>query len=343
MPGMFTRMFDPRRSPAALRALALTGCLLVALAAEDNPRPSPAGETRRAPAGVTAEKAPASKSDPGREEGGGAAEEAAVAALTPLLPAHASAKAAKPRRLLVFNPAPGKSHAGVGGYGATAMRLMGQAQRIYRTTITDDPAMLESEGLRAFDAVVLNNTFGDCFGDGAAGEKRAQALLDFVKNGKGLIGIHGAAVVPNYQQPPANRVESEYRLMLGGTFEKPVCMAASPDLKVEDPLNQICAAFQEQARFALPFRDEIIQLKAPYSRDHLRVLVSADLGQVPHQGTRPDHDYPVVWIKAYDQGRVFFFALGHSPDTYQDRVMLRLLQDGIQYALGDLPANDEPR
>jgi uncharacterized protein len=340
---MFTRRFNPRFLPAALVTAILIAFLEVTFAAEDNRQSLSSAETNPTPATANAGKTPAPKVDSGREDRGAATAEAAVATLTPLLPTHASAKAAKARRLLVFSPAPGKSHSAVGDYGATAIRLMGQTSQIYRTTVTNNPAILDGAGLRPFDAVVLNNTFGDCFGDGPAGEKRALCLLEFVKNGKGLIGIHGAAVVPNYQQPPADRVESEYRLMLGGAFEKPVSMSASPDLQIEDPLNQICAAFQGQERYPMPFKDEIIQLKAPYSRDHLRVLVSADLGGALHQGTRPDHDYPVVWIKAYDQGRVFFFALGHGPDTFNDRVMLRVLQDGIQYALGDLPANDEPR
>jgi uncharacterized protein len=265
-----------------------------------------------------------------------------VAALMPHLPAQASSVAIKPRRLLVFTPASDRAHAAVGAYGAAALWLMGQSNRIYQTTVVSDPEMLREEALKAFDAVVLNNTFGDGFGTGAEGEKRAAALLEFVRNGKGLAGIHGAVVVPNNDQPPDDPVESQYRLMLGCAFEKPACMAEAPLLKVEDPLNPICAAFHGNGRFALPFKDEIVQLKAPYSRHLLRVLVSAEMDTVPHQGSRADHDYPLVWIKPFDQGRVFFFALGHSPATFNDPVMLRVLQDGIQYVLGDLPANDTP-
>lgn len=266
-----------------------------------------------------------------------------VAALAPWLPARASALAIKSRELLVFNPTPDQSLAPVAAYGATALWLMGCSNHIYRATITSDAGMLGEEALRSFDAVVLNNVSGNYFGSGDAGEKRVSALLSFVKSGKGVAGIHHAALVPNWQATPANPIESEYRLMLGGVFEKTACFADALGLKVEDPLNPICGVFESREHYSLRCKEEIFQFKTPYSRDHLRVLASADLKNVSHQGNRPDNDYPVAWIKSFDQGRVFFFGLGRNPETFNDPNLLRLLQDGLQYVLGDLPANDVPQ
>jgi uncharacterized protein len=48
------------------------------------------------------------------------------------------------------------------------------------------------------------------------------------------------------------------------------------------------------------------------------------------------------WIKPHGKGRVFFTAFGHSDHTFWNPKMLEHLLAGIQYALGDLEADDRP-
>jgi hypothetical protein len=54
---------------------------------------------------------------------------------------------------------------------------------------------------------------------------------------------------------------------------------------------------------------------------------------------RCDGDYPISWVKAAGQGRIFYTSLGHAPATFQDAKFLRHVLDGIQFALGDLKAD----
>ena len=52
---------------------------------------------------------------------------------------------------------------------------------------------------------------------------------------------------------------------------------------------------------------------------------------------RKDHDFALSWIQKVGQGRVFYEALGYNnPD------MLAHILAGMQYALGDLKADDSP-
>ena len=74
--------------------------------------------------------------------------------------------------------------------------------------MTFDPADINEKNLRQYDALVLNSTTGaflDDPNDPAATEARKKALIDFVRSGKGLVGIHGAT--DSYHQsstaPPA--------------------------------------------------------------------------------------------------------------------------------------------
>jgi type 1 glutamine amidotransferase len=55
-----------------------------------------------------------------------------------------------------------------------------------------------------------------------------------------------------------------------------------------------------------------------------------------------DKDFGIAWVKRYGRGRVFYNALGHTPEVFQDPKLLQHFLAGIQYALGDLKADDTP-
>ena len=57
---------------------------------------------------------------------------------------------------------------------------------------------------------------------------------------------------------------------------------------------------------------------------------------------RKDNDYAVSWIHQYGQGRVFYACLGHWHETYWNPAMLEHFLAGLQYVLGDLPADATP-
>ncbi len=57
---------------------------------------------------------------------------------------------------------------------------------------------------------------------------------------------------------------------------------------------------------------------------------------------RADHDYGLSWIRREGKGRVFDEAHGHSEPIYAIRPMLEHVLAGMQYAIGDLKADDSP-
>ena len=50
----------------------------------------------------------------------------------------------------------------------------------------------------------------------------------------------------------------------------------------------------------------------------------------------------MVWIKSYGEGRVFNCALGHTPFLFETPALAQLVLNGIQFVLGDLPADTTP-
>jgi type 1 glutamine amidotransferase len=85
-----------------------------------------------------------------------------------------------------------------------------------------------------------------------------------------------------------------------------------------------------------------------FSRENVHVLTSIDydkmsfMDKLKESSPRPDHDFGLSWIKREGQGRVFYMALGHDERIYALKPMMEHLLAGMQYALGDLKADDTP-
>ena len=275
-----------------------------------------------------------------------------IGKITEALPAKSTAAPARPRKLLVVGSNPW--HEPV-PYCAKAMELLAAKTGAFEATVTDDGAFFEPERLAGFDAVLVNSWHGfDPFlgvpkkdFELLPAEKKAalreqearrrKSFLDFVAGGKGLAGIH-AATVGLYDW-------KEYYEMIGGRYVALPYLEA--EVRIDDPAHPLTAVFGGKG-FRLA--DEFYELQAPYDRSKLRVLLSVDtekmkgVEKVTKYGkpVRTDGDYGLSWVKSHGKGRVFYCALGHAPETYWNPAMLRHFLDGIQFALGDLPADSTP-
>jgi len=87
-----------------------------------------------------------------------------------------------------------------------------------------------------------------------------------------------------------------------------------------------------------------------FSRKNVHVLTSLDYTKMSdaekHQeaaaDARTDGDYALSYIRPEGKGRMFYEALGHADSVYAITPMLEHVRAGIQYALGDLKADDSP-
>ncbi len=262
-----------------------------------------------------------------------------VAHLKQTLPAKATAKPAQPRRLLIYNFTRGIYHDEAIAWATRALELMGEKTAAFTTTTSVDAEVFTPDRLREFDAVVMNNTMLNVFGPPEVEETRMRALVDFVRGGKGIVGIHSASV---WEKDPSHAAGGEFRQLIGGRFRNHSWESEPASIRVEDPAHPLNAAWGGKTALPLPWRDELFQFDPPYSRDKVRVLVSLDLSEMADKGQRPDKDYPLAWIQSFGKGRSFYSALGHNKNAFRDAPFLRLLQDGVQFALGDLPADTTP-
>jgi len=306
-----------------------------------------------------------------------------VGAMLAALPEKAPVDPRRARRVLVLGKALGYVHASI-PLAARTIEEMGRKTGAWSTTITYDPADINDKNLAQYDALFLASTSGpflDDPEDAAVTAARRQALLDFVRGGKGLAGIH-AATVGYYQtlpapdavpppspilppplgpngfpvQPPAtqlgpDRVVStwpEFTRLIGGIFKFHWNDGQVVTVKVEEPDHPLNAPFKGQP--PLRVMDETYTFAREfYSRLNVRVLTSVDYAamstedKAKEQYPRPDHDYPLSWIRREGKGRVFYEAHGHSERVYAMRPFLAHLLYGMQYVLGDLKVDDRPR
>jgi type 1 glutamine amidotransferase len=263
------------------------------------------------------------------------------------LPQKVQVKPKQPRRILVSNlamrdgkPWRGSSYATIPA-GNYAIEQMGKRTGAYEPVFSNDIEMFRPSNVRQFDAICFNNTVGVLFDDA----ELKKSLLDFIADGKGFAGIHDAIATfvqyPKYDQWP------EFGQMLGATENGGHPWNGEPmTMRVEDPGNPLNKAFGGKE---FQVADQAFQFQEPVLRDHLHVLLSIDVektGLAPNRRILParqqDKDFPMSWVRRYRRGRVFYCGLGHSAHIFWNAPMLEHILAGIQYALGDLEADDTP-
>jgi type 1 glutamine amidotransferase len=248
------------------------------------------------------------------------------------VPAKATVQPTKPRKLLVFNLCNGYKHSSI-PYWDKALEIMGHKTGAYSVVISSDMNEFKPENLNQFDAVCFNNTTKLKFD-----EPLRKSLMEFVKGGKGIVGIH-AATDNFYDWPEAAE-------MMGGQFTAhPWGAGATVTIKIDEPNHPLMAAFGGKG---FKIKEEIYCTRAPfYSRSKQRVLMSLDMND-PNtrnvKGVTPeDMDTGISWVKDYGKGRIFYCSLGHNHDVTWNPAVLQHYLDGIQFALGDLKVDTKPK
>jgi type 1 glutamine amidotransferase len=196
---------------------------------------------------------------------------------------------------------------------------IGTQAHAFATTVVHDSSAITAETLRNYDAVVFYTT-GELPLSGA----QKTALLAFVRNGKGFVGIHSATdTLYNW---------AEYGQLIGGYFnDHPWHQQVT--IRVEDRTHP--ATRHLPPTFTL--NDEIYQFRN-WSRGDVHVLLSLDVGSVDltdPKVKRTDRDFALAWTRTFGKGRVFYTALGHEPGVWRDERFQQHLLGGIRWAMGD--------
>lgn len=186
-----------------------------------------------------------------------------------------------------------------------------------------DKAVFTSGQLARYAAVVFLSTTTTA--ESTLLDETSKAALEaYVRAGGGFVGIHAAA--------DAEPGWPFYRELVGATF-----LAHGPpvtaSLRIEDATHPATSALPNPwSRF-----DEWFDFTAN-PRGTAHVLMNLDEATYPNNPA-PMGDHPIAWCKHVSDGRSFYTALGHTPESFAEPLVLRHLLGGILYVAGVVPAD----
>ncbi|NUM55507.1 MAG: ThuA domain-containing protein [Candidatus Hydrogenedentes bacterium] len=204
--------------------------------------------------------------------------------------------------------------------------------------LTKDGSLINAENLKKYKVVIFYTT-GDLTTEG--GDKQpamsptGQAeLLDWIGAGGGFIGYHCAS--DSFHQPEGGDV-TPYVKMLGGEFRAHHKQFAGT-LKIVDPSHPTMANVPADWNIL----DEWYLFRN-LNAETMHVLALLDPGperQVQEQYNIPS--YPIVWCSAYGKGRVYYNAMGHREDVWDNPIFQKSVVDAVHWVMGHGPAQAEP-
>ena len=216
-------------------------------------------------------------------------------------------------RILVVTHTEGFRHDSIPA-AETAIRELGQAEGLYATdycrTADDVRRLLVPQALTSYQAVVFANTTGNLPIPDLA------AFLGWIAGGRGFFGIHSAS--DTYHDQPT------YLAMLGAEFLTHGTIVDA-EVRVDDATHPSVSHLSPSFRIGDEFyRFAMID-------PGMRRLLS--LGGDPSDGAPVSAAMPLAWTKNYSGGRVFYTALGHRSELWQDPRYRRHILEGLRWTL----------
>jgi type 1 glutamine amidotransferase len=198
-----------------------------------------------------------------------------------------------------------------------------------------------------FNASVNPAPAGGGFGGGGFGGRGGSGGRGA---GRGAAPDAGGPQVAGGQMPPGTVLDwPEFNKLIGGYFKFHWVYPQLITTKIDDPNSPLTAMFHGQE---FEIHDETYTYaQDSFSRKNVHVLTSIDYAKMsdadkakeqPAATRRTDGDYALSYIHKVGKGRVFYEAHGHDEKIYAMTPMLEHVRAGIQYALGDLKADDSP-
>ncbi len=203
------------------------------------------------------------------------------------------------------------------------------AKNNFEVTISQDSAkVITAENLKNIDVLIFYTT-----GELPWSEEQKKLFLDFVKNGKGFIGIHSATDT-FYKWP-------EYGNLIGGYFDgHPWTSNIKVAVKKDDQKFSLTKDFPD----SFEWLEETYQYKQFNLKD-CKVVMSLDTAKtdMTRKGVRGIHavgeqlnikpdSFPLVWYRTYGKGRVFYSEPGHNSSVWNDPRYQTMLVKAIKWA-----------
>lgn len=221
-----------------------------------------------------------------------------------------SATTKQKKKILVFSKTAGFRHASI-PKGKEALLLLGKENNLLVDT-TEDATVFNSNNLKQYDAVVFLSTTGDIFNN-----EQQTAFENFIRSGKGFVGIHAAADT-EYEWPWYNKLVGAYFVSHPKQQKAKLTITDHKHASTKH-LPHVWERFDEWYNYKSRNND-------------VNVLMTID--ESSYEGGKEGAYHPMAWYHNFDGGRAFYTALGHTDESYKEENFLKHVLGGIKYALG---------
>jgi type 1 glutamine amidotransferase len=228
----------------------------------------------------------------------------------------------KPPAILVFTKINGFRDDLSVNAATAALKAMG-ARRGWALVFIDNGAVFNPDDLKHFKAVIWNNVSGD-----ALTLTQQKAFRTYIERGGGFAGIHGSGGDPHY-------VWDWYAdTLIGARF---LSHPMAPQFQAAKVMIDAASDAIVQGLSNWTMTEEWYSFKSnPRSRG-AHILATLDESTYsPVSGSMDLRmgDHPIAWTQCIGDGRSFYTAIGHRPESYTDANAMKLLERGVAWAAG---------
>ena len=221
-----------------------------------------------------------------------------------------------PERVLYFTYSAGYRHDVIPASEAILTQL-GSNSGAFEVVATEDVSEFSTRNLERYTAVIFYTT-----GEIPMSGVQKTALLNFVRSGRGFLGVHSATDT-FYGWP-------DYLDLIGGYFNgHPWHQVVT--IEVADAADPLVAFLGN----SFQLNDEIYQI-SDFDYRGSRVLLRLDQSSVDLSKTgvhQRFYGWPLAWKRFFGEGRVFYSALGHEASVWQDLRYQRILTNAILWSM----------
>ncbi len=201
-----------------------------------------------------------------------------------------------------------------------AIRKIG-AERGIGVDVSEDPASFTDANLQQYSALVFSNSNNEAF----ATEAQKDAFKRYIQRGGGFVGIHSAS--------GSERNNPYFKSAIGGRF------LVHPrqqrfTVRVVDSAQAVTGGIPREFEWKDEFyfvADRSAGIHPVLVADRTRLqfleLMKVDVSMFPNL-------VPLAWWQTFDGGRQYYIALGHNKEDYVNPILVRLIENGILWAIG---------
>lgn len=193
---------------------------------------------------------------------------------------------------------------------------------------TEEGGVFNAEQLAKFKVVIFNNSTGEVIND-----EQKKALENYVENGGGFMGIHGAG-------DDSHHWDWYEKNLLGAKFSHhPI----SPQLQKTDLFlePQSDSTLTKQLPNQWSHTDEwYVFFENPrtkgfniiYTINGDKIIPSGNMLWIKSKNFGMGKDHPVAWYKTTGKGRTFYTSIGHNAVAWGRQEFVQLLENATQWA-----------